>query len=248
MTAATRPADSTARRAAEPIVALDVASTEAALALVDALGDACRFYKVGSELFTAAGPAVVRALRERGCRVFLDLKFHDIPNTVRGATRSAAALGASLVTVHAIGGRAMLAAAAEGAGADCGVLAVSVLTSMDAGTLGEATGRPGVVVADEVLRLAAQARAGGVAGLVCSGDEVAPIRAAHGDALGLLVPGIRLPGGERHDQARVVTPGGASALGARWIVVGRAVTAAADPREAMARVHASIAETTATRG
>lgn len=226
---------------AEPIVALDVATAEGALALVDRIGDGCRFYKVGSELFTVAGPPVVEALRARGCRVFLDLKFHDIPNTVRGAARSAAAIGASLLTVHATGGRAMVAAAVEGAGASCGVLAVTVLTSMDAGTLGDATGRSGLVVRDEVLRLAAVARGAGAAGIVCSGEEAAAVRAAHGDALGTLVPGIRLAGGDRHDQARVVTPAEAAARGARWLVLGRAVTGAGDPRAAMARVRAELA-------
>ena len=227
--------------AAEPIVALDYATGDAALAMVDRLGDACRFYKVGSELFTASGPEIVAALRARGCRVFLDLKFHDIPNTVRGAARSAAAIGASLLTVHAAGGQAMIAAAVEGAGARCGVLAVTVLTSMDADTLGAASGRSAVVVRDEVLRLAAVARAAGAAGVVCSGDEAAAVREAHGGALGALVPGIRLAGGERHDQARIVSPGEAAARGARWLILGRAVTAAADPRAAMERVHRELA-------
>jgi orotidine-5'-phosphate decarboxylase len=225
---------------ATPIVALDVPTREQALALADRLGDACRYYKVGLELFTAAGPSVVGALRERGAEVFLDLKFHDIPNTVRGAVRSAAALGASLVTVHASGGRAMLEAAVEGAGDGCTVLAVSVLTSMDAASLGEAWGRTGVTAREEVLRLAALARIAGVRGLVCSGEEVAAVRDAHGDALAPLVPGIRLAGGERHDQARVVTPAEAQARGARWIILGRAVTGEADPAAAMARVRAEL--------
>ena len=224
-----------------PIVALDVPAPAAALALVDRLGASCRFYKVGMELFTAAGPDVVRAIRDRGADVFLDLKFHDIPNTVRGGVRSAAAMGARLVTVHASGGRAMLEAAVEGAGEACTVLAVSVLTSMDSAALGEAWGRPGVAAADEVLRLAALARASGVPGLVCSGEEAARVHAEHGAALALLVPGIRLAGGERHDQTRVVTPAEAQARGARWIILGRAVTGAADPEAAMARVAAELA-------
>ena len=226
---------------ATPIVALDVPALAPALALVERLGESCRFYKVGMELFTAAGPEVVRELVARGCEVFLDLKFHDIPNTVRGGVRSAAALGASLVTVHASCGRAMLEAAVEGAGDRVTVLAVSVLTSMDSASLGEAWGRSGVVAADEVLRLAALARSCGVPGLVCSGEEAARVHAAHGDALGLLVPGIRLAGGDRHDQTRVVTPAEAQARGARWIILGRAVTGAADPVAAMARVAAELA-------
>ena len=226
---------------ATPIVALDVPTADRALAIVERLGESCTYYKVGMELFTAAGPEVVRRIRDRGARVFLDMKFHDIPNTVRGGVRSAAALGASLVTVHASGGRAMLEAAVEGAGDGCQVLAVSVLTSMDDAALGEAWGRREVRAADEVLRLAALARDAGVPGLVCSGEEAAAVRAAHGDALSLLVPGIRLAGGDRHDQTRVVTPAEAQARGARWIILGRAVTADADPVGAMRRVSAELA-------
>jgi hypothetical protein len=139
-----------------PIVALDLPSAEAALGMVDRLGDACRFYKVGNELFTAAGPDLVRRLTERGVDVFLDLKFHDIPNTVGAGVRSAARLGARLVTVHASGGRAMLDAAVRGAeegGGGCGVLAVTVLTSLDAAAVAAAWGREAVDVAAEVLRL-----------------------------------------------------------------------------------------------
>jgi orotidine-5'-phosphate decarboxylase len=223
-----------------PIVALDVPAAAPALSLVRALGDACRFYKIGLELFTAEGPAVVRAVRDGGSDVFLDLKFHDIPNTVRGATRSAAALGARLLTVHASGGRAMLEAAVEGAGQGCGVLAVTVLTSMDAAGQAAAWGRSEVIVRDEVLRLADLARAAGVHGIVCSGEEAAVVRERHGDALRLLVPGIRLAGGATHDQARVVTPAAAAAAGASYVVLGRAVTGAADPRSAMAEVAAQL--------
>ena len=230
-----------ARISATPIVALDVPALAPALTMVERLGDSCRFYKIGLELFTAAGPEVVDRVRATGAQVFLDLKFHDIPNTVRGAVRSAAALGATLVTVHASGGRAMLEAAVDGAGDRCTVLAVSVLTSMDDRALGEAWGRDGVSAGEEVMRLAALARQAGVRGLVCSGEEAAAVRAVHGDALGLLVPGIRLPGGDRHDQARVVTPGEAQARGARWIILGRAVTSADDPVAAMRRVSSELA-------
>jgi len=224
------------RASAIPIVALDVPNADRAMALVGELGDACRYYKVGLELFTAEGPAVVRAVRDAGSDVFLDLKFHDIPNTVRGAARSAAALGARLLTVHASGGRAMLEAAVEGAGERCGVLAVTVLTSMDAAGQAAAWGRAALDVRDEVLRLADLARAAGAHGVVCSGDEVAGVRERHGDALRVLVPGIRLAGSATHDQARVATPLAAAAAGASYLVLGRAVTAAADPREAMAEV------------
>ena len=228
------------RGAVVPIVALDVPHLEGALALVGRLGDACRFYKVGSELFTAEGPRVVRRLRDAGCDVFLDLKFHDIPNTVRAGVRSGAALGAALVTVHAGGGRAMLEAAVEGAGDRCAVLAVTVLTSLDATSLGEAWGRERLAVRDEVLRLAALARSAGAHGIVCSGEEAADVRARHGAALRLLVPGVRLAGGAAHDQARVVTPSQAAAAGASYVVVGRAVTSAVDPEAAMAAINREL--------
>ncbi len=226
-----------------PIVALDVADAHAARALVVLLGDTCNFYKVGLELFSAEGPSMVRWLRDEGKEVFVDLKLHDIPSTVQGATRSVARLGASLLTVHASGGvemvRAAVAGANEGAderamGPSCGVLGVTVLTSFDAGTLKRAWGRDDTLTVQmEVLRLAALVASGGGVGVVCSGHEAAAVHSAFGDRLGLLVPGIRLPGGEAHDQRRVMTPLAAAAAGARWIILGRAVTAAADPVGAM---------------
>jgi orotidine-5'-phosphate decarboxylase len=222
----------------EPIVALDYFTLGDALSMVRTLGGLCRFYKIGSELFTAAGPAAVTAVRDLGCEVFLDLKFHDIPNTVRAAVRTAAAHGVRLVTVHAAGGRQMLEAAVEGAGRSepCGVVAVTVLTSHTADSLGEAWGRRGVRIEEEVLRLASLAAEAGAHGLVCSGEEAPAVRARFGDRLASVVPGIRLPGGVVHDQARVVTPGAARRAGARYVVMGRAVTAAGDPRAAMTAV------------
>jgi orotidine-5'-phosphate decarboxylase len=230
-----------------PIVALDVGSTDEALAMVRRLGDSCRFYKVGSELFTAAGPSVVRALLDEGTDIFLDLKFHDIPNTVAGAVRSAAALGVRLLTVHAAGGPAMLRAAQDAAdsavssGSRCQLLAVTVLTSFDADALARSWGRDAVEVEREVVRLAGEAATAGLHGIVCSGAEAAAVRAAYGDRLALLVPGIRLAGGSSHDQRRVMTPAVAQAAGARYLILGRAVTAAADPRRAMATVLAELA-------
>ena len=244
---ATGVAGTTAR--AIPIVALDVGRASEALEIVRSLGDLCRFFKVGLELFTAEGPGVVRALRAEGHEVFLDLKLHDIPNTVRGAARSAARMGVRLLTVHASGGRAMVKAAVEGAreggdeggGGGCGILAVSVLTSMDEGTLGETWGREGSVdVSSEVLRLAGLAGAAGAHGIVCSGQEARRVRDAHGDALAILVPGIRFADEASHDQSRVVTPRGAVEAGARYLVLGRAVTAAADPPAAMRRALGEI--------
>jgi orotidine-5'-phosphate decarboxylase len=223
------------------IVALDVPRLDAARALVDSLGDGCDFYKVGSELFTAAGPSVVEWLRGAGKEVFLDLKLHDIPNTVRGAARSAASLGVSLLTVHASGGGAMIAAAVEGAGDRTGVLGVTVLTSLDSSALGVAWGREAPVVADEVLRLAGLAAGAGAHGIVCSGREAALVRARYGDSLALLVPGIRLPGGPVHDQARSVTPAEAARAGARYLVLGRVVTEAGAPRKVVEEVKGQLA-------
>jgi len=231
-----------------PIVALDVPDAASARALVDRLGAACDFYKVGLELFTAEGPAIVAWLRGEGKQVFVDLKLHDIPNTVRAAARSVARQGASLLTVHASGGIEMIAAAVAGArdGAiddarPCRILGVTILTSLDGSSVGAAWGRPPVQVETEVLRLAADVRAAGAAGIVCSGHEAAAVRAAHGADLGLLIPGIRLAGGDLHDQRRVMTPGEASVAGATWIILGRAVTGAADPVTAMAAVQDSLA-------
>lgn len=230
---------------ATPIVALDVASGDEALAIAHALGERCRFYKVGSELFVSEGPRIIRTLRdELGADVFLDLKFHDIPNTVAGAVRSAAALGVRLLTVHASGGRAMLEAAREAAGTECGVLGVTVLTSYDGTSLARSWGRgcAALSVEEEVLRLSGDAAEAGLHGVVCSGAEAAAVAAAYGERLALLVPGIRFAGGDAHDQRRVVTPRAARAAGARYLVLGRAVTAARDPRAAMEQVLAELAE------
>lgn len=226
---------------AVPIVALDVATADAARAMVERLDGACRFYKVGSELFTAAGPEVVRWIRGAGCEVFLDLKFHDIPATMAGAARAAAALDVRLLTVHASAGAAGVRAAVEAAGAGCGVLAVTALTSFTADGIGAVWGRPVTDLGAEVERLAGLAAEAGAHGVVCSGHEAAAVRARWGDRLAPLVPGIRLAGDAAHDQARVMTPAAAAAAGARYLVLGRAVTAAADPRAAMARVAAELA-------
>lgn len=234
-----------------PIVALDVPSTADALGLVERLGSLCRFYKVGSELFTAAGPRIIGVLVDRGCDVFLDLKFHDIPNTVAGAVRSAAELGVRLVTVHASGGETMLKAAVAAAaerGRGCGILAVTVLTSLDAAQLGRAWGRSDTVdPTAEVLRLAGVAAQAGVYGVVCSGQEAAAVHERHPE-LAVLVPGVRLAGGATQDQARVVTPATASAVGARYVVLGRTVTRAEDPRLAMERVLQELGHQGEARG
>ncbi|MEO7040381.1 MAG: orotidine-5'-phosphate decarboxylase [Gemmatimonadaceae bacterium] len=222
------------------IIALDVPDADQAAALLERLGPDADFVKIGSELFTGAGPALVSRMRAESRDVFLDLKWHDIPTTVRNAARVASRMDVRLVTVHAAGGRAMLEAAVAGAGDSCGVLAVTVLTSFDATTYGAAIGRPVARVQDEVLRLAELARQSGAHGVVCSGAEAAMVREAYGNTLRILVPGIRLAGGAAHDQARVVTPEGAVAAGASYLVIGRAVSEAAEPRQALSTVRRAL--------
>ena len=228
---------------AVPIVALDVPDVSSALEIVDALGESCRFYKVGSELFTACGPRVVRELRARGADVFLDLKLHDIPNTVAGGLRGAAALGARLVTVHAAGGEAMIRAAVQAAkdAGSCAVFAVTLLTSLDASEVARIWGRgEPLEVSSEVVRLAGIAQSGGAAGVVCSGREARAVKARFGSSLGVLIPGIRLAGGVPHDQSRIATPTEAVAAGADYVVVGRAVTGAPDRAGAMREIRSQL--------
>lgn len=218
------------------IVALDFPSAELALDLADQLQGVCQWFKVGMELYYAAGNQVIQRLRERGFDVFLDLKLHDIPNTVAGAVRSVAAAGASLLTVHAGGGERMLRAAAEAASAPGSprLLAVTVLTSMDRAQLSA------VGVADapaaQVLRLAQLAKAAGIDGLVCSAEEVAAARRLMGPDALLVVPGIRPAGTAIGDQSRVATPADAISQGASMLVLGRPITQAADPAKAAAAV------------
>jgi orotidine-5'-phosphate decarboxylase len=229
-------------RRAVPIVALDFWMADAALQMVDLLGDRCDFYKVGSELFSVAGPSVVRQLVARGKKVFLDLKYHDIPNTVEKAVAAAAELGASIVTVHASGGERMIRAAVENSGPACEVFAVTILTSLTGADL--AAVRGGATVAEDltpdVMRLAVLARTAGAAGVVCSGLEAPMLTERFGGSLKLLVPGVRLPGDDRGDQSRVVTPAEAARSGAAYIVLGRTVTSAHDPAAAMDEAVASL--------
>ena len=236
---ATRSAPASSRRPI-PIVALDFPRADLALAMVERLGDACNFYKVGGELFTAAGPQVVQILRALGNDVFLDLKLHDIPNTVKGAARSAASIGARLLTVHTTGGRDMIEAAVEGAGPTCGVLGVTILTSLDAAMLRSAWGRKSLEVYGEVLRLAGDCAAVGAHGVVCSGLEAQKIGAKYGDKLKLLVPGIRPAGARTDDQKRTVTAAEAAKAGADYIVLGRMITEAKDPASELRSVMKTI--------
>lgn len=212
------------------IVALDVSTAVAARKIVAAVGDSVPAYKVGMQLYTAEGPPIVRELVASGHRVFLDLKYHDIPNTVGAAVREAALSGVSMLTVHASGGTRMLRAAVEAAqkvNPDLVVLAVTVLTSLDDADLGTLGLRGGVV--DQVLRLAALALANGCQGVVASARECAALREEFGHDFAIVTPGVRPAGSGHDDQARVVTPAEAIAAGASHIVVGRPITEAADP-------------------
>jgi orotidine-5'-phosphate decarboxylase len=229
----------------ELIVALDVDELATARALVKAGGDPVGWYKIGSHLFTRSGPEAVRLLKEAGKKVFLDLKFHDIPNTVAGAVAAAAELGVDMVNVHASGGSAMMRAA-RAALADVPperrplLIAVTVLTSMDQAALGEVLGAE-VAPADQVRRLARLARDSGMDGVVASAHEIGLIRQACGAEFRLVIPGIRPAGGDRGDQQRVMTPGEAARAGADFIVVGRPVLKASDPAAAAAAILAEMA-------
>jgi orotidine-5'-phosphate decarboxylase len=220
-------------------VALDLPSEQEAMRLVDRLEGTCQWFKVGMELYYAAGNSIVQQLRDRGFNVFLDLKLHDIPNTVAGAVRSATRAGASLLTIHASGGAAMMSAAAEAASAPGSprLLAVTVLTSMDANEL---TGI-GITVspAEQVFRLARLAQASGIDGMVCSAEEVATLRKETGPNTLLVIPGIRPAGSAVEDQRRIATPAQAIAHGASMLVVGRPITRATNPAEA---AHAILEE------
>jgi orotidine-5'-phosphate decarboxylase len=224
----------------EIAIAFDVPSLAKALELDERLGEGPEIAKVGLELFTAEGPEVVRALKARGRRVFLDLKLHDIPNTVKGAAASAARLGADLLTVHAMGGRAMIAAAVEGVaqgGGGTRVVGVTVLTSLDGYSVPPGFAqpfRPVLVVA----QLAELVESVGGHGIVCSASDLPFVFHFRGRPVYAVTPGIRPAGAPTQDQARVTTVEQAVALGSSLLVLGRAVTSAADPRAALAAVRA----------
>lgn len=224
------------------IVALDFPDAAAALDCARRLDPARCRVKVGKELFTAIGPTLIEALRARGFEVFLDLKFHDIPNTVASACRTAAALGVWMIDVHALGGRAMMLAARaalEDAPHRPLLTAVTVLTSLSAPELPE-IGLAGTPEAN-VLRLARLAEAAGLDGVVCSAQEARGLRDALGEGPILVTPGIRMADDAAGDQSRVVTPRAAVAAGATYLVVGRPVTRAPDPAAALARIVAELA-------
>jgi orotidine-5'-phosphate decarboxylase len=236
------------------LVALDVDSAAKAVALADALRGSVGGFKIGKQLFTAEGPSMVRTLADRGDRVFLDLKFHDIPNTVAGAVASAVSTGAWMVNVHASGGRRMMQAAVESAKASSErlgkprplVIAVTVLTSLEEQQLREVgIDRPMI---DQVVALARLAQEAGLDGVVASPQEIEAIRAACGTEFQIVTPGIRDPQKTQttqkpvaaDDQARTMTPAEAIARGASYLVIGRPITAAPDPKAAADRIAADI--------
>jgi orotidine-5'-phosphate decarboxylase len=225
------------------IVALDTTDLSAAEALVERLAGVVAHFKVGSVLFTAAGPAAVEMVRKRGGRVFLDLKYHDIPATVAGAVEAAARLGVGLLTVHASGGSAMLRAAAtvaRGAGKDRPrIVAVTVLTSLDRAALHRELGVP-VAVEGHAVHLATLAREAGCDGVVASPREAPRLRAILGPDALIVTPGVRPAGVSADDQARTATPAAALRAGADYLVVGRPITGAADPAAAATAILAEL--------
>jgi len=213
---------------AELIVALDLASPSAALELVDRMGDVVRWYKVGPVLHVADGPAVVRALTDRGKSVFLDLKWHDIPHTVAGAVAAAADAGAAMATMHLAGGALMLDAAVGARRGRLRLVGVGVLTSLDAAQFAAVVGRPITDLALEQQRLVRLGMAAGLDGYVCAAAEARALRALAGSGAAIVVPGVRRATDAAADQARTATPREAAA-GADYLVVGRPITRAADP-------------------
>jgi orotidine-5'-phosphate decarboxylase len=217
------------------IVPLDVASAEEARVLVQRLVGQVGWFKVGLQLFTTMGPAIVEEIKNGGSKVFLDLKFHDIPNTVLQAVRSACALGADMLTIHLAGGSEMCRAAVEGsAGSSALLLGVTVLTSQNERVLAEVGTKANVT--EQVLLLATLAKAASITGLVASPHEIAPLRERFGSYFTIVTPGVRPIGADRGDQKRVMTPAEALKAGSDFLVIGRPITAAPDPVTALNRI------------
>ena len=228
------------------IVACDFASAEATFAFLDKFTEEKPFVKIGMELYYAEGPSIVRELKKRGHKIFLDLKLHDIPNTVAQSIRALTRLGADLMTLHGTGGRAMMEAAAEAVRDEAAklnierprLLAVTVLTSIDEDAWKEIGGK--YSIAESVKNLAKLAKEAGIDGTVSSPYEAKEIREMNGPDFLIVTPGIRPAGSATQDQTRIVTPGKAIAAGADYLVVGRPITAAPDPREAAEAIVADI--------
>jgi orotidine-5'-phosphate decarboxylase len=228
------------------IVALDVAGMETALQLVEQLAPVVGAFKVGKELFVSGGPEIVRRIRATGASVFLDLKFHDIPNTVAGAVAAAVHLDVQMLTIHTSGGAGMMRAAEQSAQETAGalgrtpplVLGVTILTSLDINDLTEVGMNPNV--GHQVERLAGLAGKAGLRGLVCSPLEIAALRQIIPEDMKLVTPGIRPAGSEPDDQKRTLSPKEAITAGADWLVVGRPICAAPNPRTAAEQILASL--------
>jgi orotidine-5'-phosphate decarboxylase len=220
---------------AELILALDLPSSRDALRVLDQVPQ-LRWVKVGSVLMTREGGTLLRMLSDRGLQIFLDLKWHDIPNTVAGAVKAARDHGVSLATVHSLGGRTMMEAAAHAAGPGLRLVGVTVLTSHDDTTYAEAIGRDAVHTRSEVLRLATSAHACGLAGVVCSPLEISDVRRALGPEALVVVPGIRQAGDSANDQQRTATAEAAVQAGASHLVVGRPILDAKEPGEVVERL------------
>ena len=220
------------------IIALDLSTDEAALALVRKLSPHTGLFKIGLQLYTAAGPDIVRAVRDLGGRIFLDLKLHDIPNTVGRAVESASSLGVEMQTIHLSGGRAMIAAAVLASPPKMLLLGVTVLTSVDQTALHD-TGVDSSME-KQVLRLAQLGVDSGIRGVVASPLEIAPLREVHGSKLQIVTPGIRPRDVATNDQKRTLTPAEALRAGADFLVIGRPITAAPDPRAALEQIVADV--------
>lgn len=222
------------------IVALDFPTQARALALVSVLSDSVSIYKIGLQLYTAEGPGIVRAVAATGAKIFLDLKLHDIPNTVARAVAAAGELGVQMLTVHLSGGRAMLKAAVEARSPNLSLLGVTVLTSATPETLSETGVNFGIE--EQVLRLAELGRKSGIDGLITSPHEVRVLRERLGHQMKLITPGVRPSWAEANDQKRFTTPNEALQSGADYLVIGRPITAAPDPRAAIERLLGEIAD------
>ena len=222
------------------IAALDVPDAEEAIKLAEAIAPAVGAFKIGKELFVSAGPDIVKRVRDTGASVFLDLKFHDIPNTVAKAVASAVRLDVQMLTVHTCGGTAMLKAAVKAAGDGLLILGVTVLTSMDENDLADVGVQKSP--ADQVLHLAQLATQAGLKGLVCSPKEIAPLREVLPPEVQLVTPGIRPAGTDSDDQKRVMTPAMAMNAGSSWLVIGRPIYAAENPRQAAEDILSSLSD------